>query len=75
MAAVDPELLPALLGVAIRLTPILGTVGVWVPGSADGAIRVLLEAGLHFDRFPGLVCWSRPELPFARYLPINLAMV
>jgi len=75
VAAVDPELLPALLGVAIRLTPILGTVGVWVPGSADGAIRVLLEAGLHFDRFPGLVCWSRPELPFARYLPINLAMV
>jgi GNAT superfamily N-acetyltransferase len=75
VAAVDPELLPALLGVAIRLTPMLGTVGVWVPGSADGAIRVLLEAGLHFDRFPGLVCWSRPELPFARYLPINLAMV
>ena len=75
VAALDPELLPALLGVAIRQTPILGTVGIWVPGSADGAIRALLEAGLHFDRFPGLICWSRLELPFARYLPINLAMV
>jgi len=75
VAALDPELLPALLGVAIRQTPILGTVGIWVPGSADGAIRALLEAGLHFDRFPGLICWSRLDLPFARYLPINLAMV
>jgi GNAT superfamily N-acetyltransferase len=75
VAALDPDLLPSLLGVAIRHTPILGTVGVWVPGSADPAIRALLEAGLHFDRFPGLVCWSRPEMPFARYLPINLAMV
>jgi GNAT superfamily N-acetyltransferase len=75
VAALDPALLPSLLGVAIRHTPILGTVGVWVPGSADPAIRALLEAGLHFDRFPGLICWSRPEMPFARYLPINLAMV
>ncbi len=75
VAAVEPDLLPALLGVAIRRTPMLGTVGVWVPASADGAVRALLEAGLRFDRFPGLVCWSRPDLPFARYLPINLAMV
>ena len=75
VAALEPDLLPALLGVTIRHTPMLGTVGVWVPASADTAVRALLEAGLHFDRFPGLVCWSRAELPFARYLPINLAMV
>ena len=75
VAAIEPDLLPALLGVAIRQTPILGTVGVWVPSSADAAVRALLDAGLRFDRFPGLICWSRPELPFARYLPINLAMV
>ena len=75
VAALDPELLPSLLGVAVRSTPILGTVGVWVPGAADLAIRALLAAGLHFDRFPGLLCWSRPDLPFARYLPINLAIV
>lgn len=75
VATLDPELLPSLLGVAIRSTPILGNVGVWVPASAEGAVRALLEAGLRFDRFPGLLCWSRPEMPFARYLPINLAMV
>ena len=75
VAALEPDLLPALLGVAVRHTPMLGTVGVWVPASADTAVRALLEAGLHFDRFPGLLCWSRAEMPFARYLPINLAMV
>jgi GNAT superfamily N-acetyltransferase len=75
VAALDPDLLPSLLGVAIRHTPILGTAGIWVPASADSAVRALLEAGLHFDRFPGLLCWSRPDMPFARYLPINLAMV
>lgn len=75
VGALEPELLPALIGVAIRHTPILNAVGVWVPASADTAIRALLEAGLLFDRFPGLICWSEPELPFARYLPINLAMV
>jgi GNAT superfamily N-acetyltransferase len=75
VAALEPDLLPALLGVAIRHTPLLGTVGVWVPASADTAVRALLDAGLLFDRFPGLVCWSAPDMPFARYLPINLAMV
>jgi hypothetical protein len=75
VAALEPGLLPGLLGVAIRRVPILGTVGVWVPGSADAAIRSLLGAGLHFDRTPGLICWSRPEMPFERYLPINLAML
>jgi GNAT superfamily N-acetyltransferase len=75
VAAEDPALLPALLGVAIRSTPVLGTVGVWVPASADTAVRALLDAGLRFDRFPGLVCWSRADHPFSRYLPISLAMV
>lgn len=75
VAALEPDLLPALLGVAIRQTPMLGTIGVWVPASADAAVRAMLEAGLRFERFPGLLCWSRPDLPFARYLPINLAMV
>ncbi|HVM64979.1 MAG TPA: hypothetical protein VMU14_08970, partial [Acidimicrobiales bacterium] len=75
VAALDPDLLPGLLGVAVRHTPLLGDVGVWVPGSADPAVRALLAAGLRFDRFPALLCWSRPEMPFERYLPINLAMV
>jgi ribosomal protein S18 acetylase RimI-like enzyme len=75
VAAHDPALLPSLLGVAIRSVPSFGAVAAWVPGTADAALRGLLEAGLRLDRFPAILCWSRPDHPFERYLPINLAMV
>ncbi len=75
VAALDPALHPALLGVAVRESPMLGTVAMWVPGTADRATRALLEAGLRFDGFPGLICWSRPDHPFERYVPISLALV
>ena len=39
------------------------------------ATRALLDAGLRLDGFPGIVCWSRPDHPFERYLPISLALV
>ena len=55
--------------------PPLGPVALWVPGTADVATRALLDAGLRLDGFPGLVCWSRPDHPFDRYLPISLALV
>jgi GNAT superfamily N-acetyltransferase len=75
VAAVDPALHPALLGLAARETHVLGPVAAWVPGSADLAMRTLLDAGLRLDGFPGLVCWSRADHPFGRYLPISLAIV
>jgi GNAT superfamily N-acetyltransferase len=75
VAAHDPALLPSLIGVAIRGVPAFGAVAAWVPGSAESALRGLLDAGLRLDRFPGILCWSRPDHPFARYLPISLAMV
>jgi GNAT superfamily N-acetyltransferase len=75
VAALDPELHASLIGVAVRDTPMLGAVGMWVPGSADRATRALLDAGLRFDGIPGLVCWSRGDHPFERYLPISLALV
>ncbi len=75
VAAIDPDLQPALVGEAIRETPALGTVALWVPGTADRVTRALLDAGLRFDGFPGLICWSRPDHPFERYLPISLALV
>jgi GNAT superfamily N-acetyltransferase len=75
LLAVDAALHPALIGVAVRETPALGPVALWVPGTADVATRALLDAGLRFDGFPGLVCWSRPDHPFERYLPISLALV
>lgn len=73
--AIDPALHQALIGVAVRETPTLGPMAVWVPGTADLATRALLGAGLRLDGFPGLICWSRPEHPFERYLPISLALV
>ena len=75
LAAVDPALHPALLGLAIRETPMLGTVAMWVPGTADVVTRALLDAGLRFDGFPGLICWSRRDHPFERYVPVSLALV
>ena len=41
----------------------------WVPGTAAEAMRGLLDAGLRIDGFPGMICWSRAEHPFDRYLP------
>jgi GNAT superfamily N-acetyltransferase len=73
--ALDPALQPQLIGVAVRETPALGPVALWVPGTADVATRALLDAGLRLDGFPGLICWSRPDHPFDRYLPISLALV
>jgi GNAT superfamily N-acetyltransferase len=75
VAALDPALHPAILGTIVRETPVLGPVAVWVPGTAAEATRALLGAGLRFDGFPGLVCWSTATHPFARYLPISLALV
>jgi GNAT superfamily N-acetyltransferase len=75
VAALDPALHPALLGVAVRQAPMLGAVAIWVPGTADRATRALIDAGLRYDGFPGLVCWSRPDHPFERYAPISLALV
>jgi GNAT superfamily N-acetyltransferase len=75
LAAIDPALHRALIGVAVRETPMLGSVATWVPGTASDALRALLDAGLRIDGFPGVICWSRPEHPFERYLPISLAIV
>jgi hypothetical protein len=75
VAALDPDLLPALIGAAVRETPVLGPLALWVPATADIAMRALLDAGLRLDGFPGLICWSSREHPFERYLPISLALV
>jgi ribosomal protein S18 acetylase RimI-like enzyme len=75
VAAVDPALHPALIGLAIREAQVFGPVAIWVAGTADRAFRAVLAAGLRLDTFPGIICWSRPDHPFARYLPISLAII
>ena len=62
-------------------TPSAGTIcsagafSAWIPGSASGALAVLLEAGLRLEDFPALVCWDRPFADFERYVPITLAVL
>jgi GNAT superfamily N-acetyltransferase len=73
--ALDPALHPGIIGVVVREVPCPGPVAMWVPGSADRATRALLEAGLRLDGIPGIVCWSRADHPFDRYVPISLALV
>ena len=75
VAALDPALHPAILGTVVRDTPALGPVAIWVPGTAAEATRALLTAGLRFDGFPALLCWSSAAHPFERYIPISLALV
>jgi GNAT superfamily N-acetyltransferase len=75
VAALDPDLMPAILGAVIRETPAPGPIAAWVPGSATAATRALLDAGLRFEGFPGLICWSDGRMPFERYLPISLALI
>ncbi len=75
VAAVDPALHPSLIGIAIRETPVLGPVATWALGSADEAMRSLLDAGLRYDGPPGLFCWSHDRHPFRRYLPATMAII
>ena len=75
VSALDPALHPAILGMLVRETPVLGPLAIWVPGTAAEATRALLEAGLRFDGFPALICWSTASHPFDRYIPISLALV
>lgn len=74
-ATIDAGLLAPLVGGVVRELRLDGPVAAWVPGSAGPTTRMLLDAGLRFDGFPALACWSDVSLPFERYLPISLALV
>jgi GNAT superfamily N-acetyltransferase len=75
LAAIDPSLVGPLLGMLSRTIPTHGERTIWLPTTCDDARRALLAAGLRLDGFPGLLCWSRPEHPFDRYVPISLALL
>jgi GNAT superfamily N-acetyltransferase len=71
VAVRDPALIGPVLGHLLTAVEPRGASAVWVPGHADQAIRSLLRAGLRFDGFPVLACWSEPFADFRRYLPIS----
>jgi predicted N-acetyltransferase YhbS len=71
VAVRDEALLGPMLGHLLTAVEPRGASAVWVPGHADRAMVMLLRAGLRFDGFPVLACWSRAFADFARYLPIS----
>jgi GNAT superfamily N-acetyltransferase len=71
VAARDADLLGPVLGHLMAAVEPRGVFATWVPGSADAAVVSLLRAGLRLEKFPVLLCWDRPLVDFARYLPIS----
>jgi GNAT superfamily N-acetyltransferase len=48
-----------------------GAFAMWLPGMADRAVVGALQAGFRLEPFPVLLCWDRPMVDLARYLPIS----
>ena len=71
VAVRDPELLAPVVAHLLTAVEPRGASAIWLPGGAGGAIQMSLEAGLRFEDFPLLLCWSRPFADFGRYVPIS----
>jgi GNAT superfamily N-acetyltransferase len=71
VAVRDPELLAPVVAQLLTAVEPRGASAIWLPGGAGPAVRTCLEAGLRFEDFPLLLCWSRPFADFGRYIPIS----
>jgi len=71
VAVREPDLLGPVLGHLLTAVPPRGASAVWLPGAAGEAIGLLLGAGLRFEDFPLLVCWTDDFADFSRYIPIS----
>jgi GNAT superfamily N-acetyltransferase len=71
LAVRAPELVAPVLGHLLTAVQPRGASAVWLGGGAGPAIAMALEAGLRFEDFPLLLCWSRPFVDLARYVPIS----
>ena len=76
VAALDPALHPAILGTIVRETPVLGPVAAWVPGHRGGGRRApCWTPACVSTASRGSSAGRTATHPFARYLPISLALV
>lgn len=75
VAAVEPELLPALLGHLARSTPVLEGRQLVLPGPCIGALQPLLSAGLRIDGTPAIYCAQGAGPRFDRYIPMSFALL
>jgi GNAT superfamily N-acetyltransferase len=71
VAVREAELLGPVVGYLLTAYEPAGASAMWLPGDADGALAVLLDAGLRYDSHPLLYGWSRPFADFSRCIPIN----
>jgi hypothetical protein len=71
IAVRDEALLGPVLGHLTSAVTPRGAFAIWLPGTADRAIVPALRAGFRLDQFPLLLCWDRPFVDLARYLPIS----
>jgi GNAT superfamily N-acetyltransferase len=71
VAVRDARLMAPVVGHLLTAVEPRGASAVWLPGSAAAAIELVLGAGLRFEDFPVLLCWSRPFADFERYLPLS----
>ncbi|MBI3750286.1 MAG: GNAT family N-acetyltransferase [Chloroflexi bacterium] len=71
VAVRDPELLAPVVAHLLTAVEPRGASAIWLPGGAGGAVTMSLDAGLRFEDFPLLLCWSRPFADFGRYIPIS----
>ena len=71
VAVHDAALLAPVVAHLLTAVEPRGASAIWLPGGAGDAVRMCLEAGLRFEDFPLLLCWSRPFADFGRYVPIS----
>jgi GNAT superfamily N-acetyltransferase len=71
VAVRDPALMAPVVGHLLTAVTPRGASAIWTPGGTTGAIAAGLDAGLRFEEWPLLLCWSRPYADFERYLPIS----
>jgi GNAT superfamily N-acetyltransferase len=71
VAVRDRELMGGAIGHLLTAVEPRGASALWIPGGAGAAVRTALDAGLRFEDFPLLLCWSDPFADFERYLPLS----
>jgi hypothetical protein len=71
VASLDADLIAPILGHLTTEVVPRGAFAMWLPGTADRAIVGALQAGFRLEPFPVLLCWDRPLIDLAHYLPIS----
>jgi GNAT superfamily N-acetyltransferase len=75
VAVTFPELLSPAIGHLLAAVEPRGASSIWIPGAAGEAVATAVRAGLRFDGFPILACWSAPYADFTRYVPTSPGLI